>query len=128
MRPHFHRYPATRHGSEYVRQPLLRRRGAALKQHLSLLPQHAVPTALITQIQPDGDLLLALLARFRGLRRCLLPFLPILPSSAILLHEPVSFCTSSAFPLGSLTHPASETGPLIPSPFQGFEHATQAGC
>ena len=57
MHPRLQRYPAARHGPEYLSHRFRSRAQLLFQQHFARFVQQAVPTRSIAQIQTDGQLL-----------------------------------------------------------------------
>src|SRR6266852_8367708 len=91
MRSYFHRYPASTHCAQSLRQLLLCRCYAAFFHHLTVTIQYAVAAGFIPQVHADCD------PSFR-------PF-PTLLTSVILLHGRSPFALRVRS-IGSLSHPA----------------------
>src|SRR6266536_3053674 len=74
--------------------------------HFAGFLQDAIAAGVVPEVQPDGQPRFACHVTDRALRffQCLL----VLFRSAMLLHSRSPFCTSSAFSMGSLTHPAGD--------------------
>jgi hypothetical protein len=61
----------------------------------------AIATGFVTQVEPDRNSLSLAGSCVVLLRCCLLLSLPILQTSVMLLHQPVSFCTRVLIQLGA---------------------------
>src|ERR1019366_4982328 len=109
MCPHFQCDPARRHLGEQRIQSRLCGWQLIFARFLSRLIQNAIAARAVSEVQPHGQPLFC--CRWTDLALAHLQF-----RNAILLHKPVSFCTSSSASIGILKHPRPwGTGLLIPS-------------
>src|ERR1035438_2255920 len=95
MRPYLDCDPTPRQAAKPLLHPFLGRRHRAFSHHLAFTVHHIVVARLVAQVHSDRQRSFADSFPLRTLR-----------TSVILLHGRFSFCTSSAFPIGSLSHPA----------------------